>query len=132
MVVSFDSIEIGRKYTRPELAELWHCQGYQAISRGLVTPRNDTKIILFITEERRSGDTEYTNRLAESLLVIDGPKDHFAENRVLNSAKSGDEVHLFFRKLHRDAFTYFGQVKFASAEVHSSKPSRFVFRLSGG
>ena len=38
MPVSFDSLEEGKKYTRPELAEIWGYSRYEAISSGIVTP----------------------------------------------------------------------------------------------
>ncbi|MBI2511474.1 MAG: hypothetical protein HYV96_05810 [Opitutae bacterium] len=128
MAVSFESIQIGRNYTRPHLATIWGYSGYQALSRGLVTPANDNKILFFITRERRAGDTAYQNQFVDDVLRIDGPEDHFAEDRVLNSAKSGDEVHLFFRELHRDAFRYCGQMRLVDAQVYATKPSRFAFR----
>lgn len=130
MAVSFESIQIGRKYTRRQLATIWGYSGYQAISRGLVTPANDNKIILFITCERRPGDTVYENQFVDDVLRIDGPEDHFAEGRVLSSATTGDEVHLFFRELHRDAFRYCGEVTLVDAQVCATKPSKFVFRRS--
>jgi hypothetical protein len=39
MPASFDNIQIGSEYTRPEIAELWEYVGYEAISRGAATPR---------------------------------------------------------------------------------------------
>lgn len=93
-----------------------------------MTPVNDNKILLFITRERRAGDTEYQNSFVDDVLTIDGPEDHFAEERVLNSATSGDEVHLFFRELHREPFQYCGLLTLVDARPHATKPSRFVFR----
>ncbi len=129
MAVSFDSIVVGELYTRPELADMWDYKGYQAISRGLVTPSCDNKLILFITREKRSTDTAYENLLVGDTLTMDGPADHFAEDRVLSASITGEEVHLFYRNLHRDSFCYYGQIDLISSELRSLKPSRFSFRL---
>lgn len=131
MDVTFDSIVVGHEYTRPKLADLWDCKGYQAISRGLVTPAGDNKIILFITRERRSEDEQYENRLVADTLTIDGPNGHSAEDRMLNAGKTGDEVHLFYRDMHRESFCYYGQIDLIDSEIYSDKPSRFRYRLRG-
>jgi putative restriction endonuclease len=131
MAVVFDSIEIGHEYTRTQLAELWGYVSYQAISRGLVTPRGDNKIILFITRERRSTDPAYENRLSNGLLEMDGPDDHFAEQRMLDADTNGDEVHLFYRDLHRSPFTYLGLLDLLDSTLRSDRPSRFRYRVRG-
>lgn len=38
MPVSFDEINIGEDFDRPNLAELWGYESWQAIGRGIVTP----------------------------------------------------------------------------------------------
>ena len=53
ITVSFSEIKIGQTYTRPKLAELWGYAGYQALARGVVTPKDDNKIILFVTEQKQ-------------------------------------------------------------------------------
>ena len=53
MVVAFYSIAIGSEWNRPELAKLWGYKGFQAISKGVVTPAKDNKIILFITRDKQ-------------------------------------------------------------------------------
>ena len=52
-MISFDTIEIGVEYDRPELARIWGYQGFQAISKGVVTPRGTNFIILFVTKENK-------------------------------------------------------------------------------
>jgi len=47
MGVSFTKIKIGEAYSRPQLAKLWGYSGFQAISRGVVTPQNDKTIRSF-------------------------------------------------------------------------------------
>jgi len=50
---NFDSLKIGQEYDRPYLAELWGYKGFQAISKGVVTPANTNTIILFVTKEKQ-------------------------------------------------------------------------------
>jgi hypothetical protein len=108
MVVSFANIQIGSTYTRYELAALWGYAGIAAISRGVVTPQDDDKIILFVTRKKRKGDAQFHDDLVGSVLLWEGPNDHFAEERMLNHQQTGDPIHVFYRDLHEDPFTYVG------------------------
>ena len=51
MPISFAKIAKGSNYSRQALAELWGYTSFHAIARGVVTPRNDNKIVLFVTEQ---------------------------------------------------------------------------------
>ena len=81
---------VGAEYERPYLAELWGYRGFQAISRGVVTPSGTNKIILFVTEEKQQALTN---------------------SRVVNASSANDEVHLFHRRIHHSPFVYLGQIK---------------------
>lgn len=118
----------GRAYTRHELAAVWGYGGVEAISRGVVTPANDNKIVLFVTSKKRPEDTQYQDRLVGDVLLWEGPNDHFAEDRMLDHARRGDEIHVFYRDAHRDAFTYLGPMILYCAQRFDDRPSRFVFQ----
>ena len=79
MSVTFENIQIGQIYSRRQLADLWGYAGVQALQRGVVTPRDDNKIILFVTEDKSPSATQYNDRLFGSRLEWEGPNDHFAE-----------------------------------------------------
>ncbi|MES9900964.1 MAG: DUF3427 domain-containing protein [Sedimenticola sp.] len=129
MSVTFRNIKVGREYTRPELAEIWGYSGYQAIARGVVTPRDNNKIILFVTEDKQEFQEQYQDHLDVNVLEWEGPTDHFAEERMINVNKTIDEIHVFHRRRHHSIFTYLGQVEVESYEIHLNKPSRFVFNV---
>lgn len=129
MSVEFKNIVIGCAYSRQTLAELWDYASAKALQRGVVTPRNDNKIILFVTEEKSCSATPYYDRLSGNLLEWDGPNDHFAEQRMIDADQNGDEVHLFYRKTSREYFTYCGLVKTLKFDRYTDRPSRFLFRL---
>jgi len=95
MPVSFAQVAVGNAYSRKELARLWGYASIHAIARGVVTPRGDNKIILFVTREKQESAEQYEDELAGNELRWEGPTDHFAEERMLASAQSGDELHLF-------------------------------------
>ena len=132
MAVSFAQIQRGQTYTRGDLASMWGYAGTEALSRGVVTPRDDNKIVLFVTLDKRPGDEQYEDELVGDVLLWEGPNDHFAEDRMLAHAQSTDEVHLFYRVQQRDAFTYAGQFVLYSCQRFTDRPSRFVFRLRRG
>lgn len=72
MSVNFSEIRRGESYSRQVLAELWGYSSFHAISRGVVTPKDDNKIILFVTEEKRQSAEQYADRLNGNLLQWEG------------------------------------------------------------
>lgn len=54
MPVSFGQITVSQSYSRNELAKLWGYASMHAIARGVVTPKDDNKIILFVTREKQT------------------------------------------------------------------------------
>jgi YD repeat-containing protein len=132
MPISFNQIEKGVQYSRHQLAELWGYRTFHPIARGLVTPRGDNKLIFFITEGEGQQQTvqRYSNHFDGHTLKIEGPSDHFAEQRTLDSDTSGDELHLFHRENSRAKFTYYGQMRLIEHRLNADRPSRFTFEIS--
>jgi putative restriction endonuclease len=128
----FTKIQIGREYSRPELADLWGYAGYQALARGVVTPRQTNIIILFVTLEKQANFEQYDDRLAGDTLKWEGPNDHFAEDRMIAASTSGDAIHLFCRRRHHSDFIYCGEVVVTKLQRRNDAPSRFVFRMLAG
>lgn len=125
----FEDIPPGATYSRPQLAKLWGYTSFHAIARGVVTPRNTNKIILFVTDEKQAFQEQYRDRLDEGTLSWEGPTDHFAEQRMVRAARSGDEIHLFHRDRHHTDFTYVGRLSLQSCRLHADRPSHFVFMV---
>ena len=123
MPISFAKITKDSGYSRQTLAKLWGYTSFHAIARGVVTPRNDNKIILFVTEEKQSSAEQYSDRLSDNTLEWEGPTDHFAEDRMLNAEANGEEIHLFHRKRHHSDFTYCGRLKVMSHALHGNRPA---------
>lgn len=130
MSVSFDRIAIGSIYDRQKLAELWGYAGIEALQRGVVTPRGDNKIILFVTENKNPNATQYQDCLIDDTLEWEGPNDHFAEDRMINAAANRDEIHLFHRMNPTERFVYHGQLDVLDCQRQTDRPSRFKFRKS--
>jgi hypothetical protein len=123
--VSFTNISIGQTYSRESLAKEWGYSSFHAIARGVVTPSGDNKIILFVTEKKQSSSTQYVDRLEGVTLFWEGPRDHFAEQRMLNASASGEQIHLFHRKKHHEEFTYMGTGRVVESRLRSDRPSEF-------
>jgi hypothetical protein len=130
MAVHFDSIKIGTKWDRNQLARLWGYKSFHAIARGVVTPAHDKKIILFVTEEKQEGLTQYADRLCGRTLEWEGEEGHASDRRIADSAIAGDEIHIFYRKRHHAPFTYLGIGTLVSYSLIPNAPSKFVFKLS--
>lgn len=129
MPVSFARLRKGQTYSRNELANLWGYRSYHAIARGVVTPRGDNKIILFVTEEKQSSLEQYKDRLSGGTLDWEGPTDHFAEDRMATVGPSGDEIHLFHRERHHSDFVYCGRLKVIAHSRCADRPSKFKFQI---
>ena len=125
MPVQFDTVVVGNSYSRQQLAQLWGYSGYQALARGVVTPQNDDKIILFVTKEKQQSAEQYQDELQGDILKWEGPTDHFAEGRMLNASNSGDEIHVFYRDRHHIDFTYEGEFEVIDSQRYLNQPSRF-------
>lgn len=129
MPISFAKVTKGATYSRQTLAELWGYASFHAIARGVVTPREDNKIVLFVTEEKQASAEQYADRLSDNSLDWDGPTDHFAEDRMFNAVSSGDEIHLFHRKRHHTDFTYRSRLLVVSHILRTDRPSHFQFQV---
>lgn len=129
MPVSFEKIELHAEYSRPQLADLWGFKGYEAISRGIVTPAGAPYIILFITKEKQSFLTQYEDVFQDGILEIEGETSHAADQRLVQADQKGDEIHLFYRNRHHMPFTYQGEIYLADYRRIAKKPSRFRFAL---
>jgi HNH endonuclease len=129
MSVTFASIKVGSKWDRKQLAELWGYNGRQGLDHGIVTPKNDNKIILFITHEKQSHSKQFTDMLEGNTVQMDGQPSHRTDDRLIQAAERGDEIHLFYRDRPLQPFTYFGKVYLQSHEIHTDQSSKFTFHL---
>ena len=102
--------------------------GIEALQRGVVTPRGDNKIILFVTENKNPDAIQYRDRLVGDTLEWEGPNDHFAEDRMVGAPNSRDEIHVFYRMNPNEKFTYQGLLDIVSVDRRTDVPSRFTFR----
>lgn len=125
-MIDFSSLSIGKQYSRPQLAELWGYKTYNAISRGVVTPKNQKIIILFITKEKQESLTQYKDHIDEDILFWEGEKGHGSDERIIARQ---DDIHVFYRERHHSDFTYKGMAILDRFDKESIKPSRFVFIL---
>ena len=131
MPVSFSTLKVGGSYSRAELADTWGYASLHAIARGVVTPRDDNKIILFVTEVKKTDRTQYRDRLIGDTLHWEGPTDHFAEGRMINAQRHGEQIHLFYREVFDQDFTYKGQVQVTGYTSKTDGPSSFVLKVDG-
>jgi putative restriction endonuclease len=130
--VDLTGIKFGTRHTRKELARVWRYDSYHAIARGVVTPSGDNKIILFVTERKKSDREPYADTLAGRLLHWEGPTDHFAEDRMANAASTGDAIHVFYRYLPDDRFAYLGQAEVIDYKRRADRPSKFILKVERG
>lgn len=127
--VNFNEITVGDTYSRHDLARIWGYSSFHAIARGVVTPADDRKIILFVTEKKQNSAEQYSDKLAGDVLEWEGPTDHFAESRMVNASRTGEQIHLFYRTRHHTDFIYAGTLRVIDKQLLTDAPSRFIFRI---
>lgn len=130
MTVRFDTLTVGVEYERPQLADLWGYKSHHAISRGVVTPTGTPFVILFVTKEKQEALTQYRDFLDEDTLHWEGEERHGSDDRLVNSAKNGDEIHLFYRERHHSPFVYLGNIELIDHEIRANAPSHFTFHVT--
>lgn len=130
MPVSFEKIKIGQEYERQYLADLWGYKGFQAISRGVVTPSGTNYIILFVTKQKQDSLTQYNDYLDGNLLHWEGEEKHSSDSRIINAGHASDEIHLFYREIHHAPFIYYGKIYLKDYRLITTAPSQFVFMVN--
>lgn len=124
-----DLLEIGKGYDRKGLAELWGLAGFQAIGRGVFTPKGLGQIFLFVTRERLGWMTPYNNFLDGDMLFWDGEKGHGSDERIVRASINGEEIHLFYRDQRLTPFIYHGRAVMLRCDRFTDRPSEFVFNV---
>ena len=110
-----------------QLAAFWGYRARQAISRGIITPRGHNLIILFVTEQKHAGMTQYVDRLVGGCLQMEGDGQAASHRRLAAQmdSESRDAVQLFFRRNQRDRFSYCGEATVVSAD--STHPNGYYW-----
>jgi putative restriction endonuclease len=123
------TLEIGRLYSRPQLAVLWGYRGYQAFARGVFTPSDGGHLVLFVTRQKQDSLTQYQDFISGDYLRWEGQKGHGTDDRVARAHERGEEIHLFYRDIHHTPFRYYGPLEIRSFVRRKEKPSEFTFRV---
>jgi putative restriction endonuclease len=131
IAISFDKLQISHEYDRPYLAKLWGFNGYAGISRGVITPASNKKIIiLFVTKEKQDTFTQYNDYIDGGLLYWEGEKKHGSDQKIASSKTTSTSVYLFYRSIHHSPFIYYGKILLKSYLQKYEKPSEFTFVIS--
>jgi len=111
-MITFSDLKIGGKYDRIFLAEKWGYKGFRAISRGIVTPSNANKIVLFVTKIKQKRHAQYVDNFdpITGILDMEGETNYINDERIISSRSSDDKVYLFYREIHHSDFQYYGRV----------------------
>ena len=72
MTVTFNSINIFKKYSRDDLAKLWDYNGSSGLKRGVITPANTKYIIIFVTKDKDKSATQYNDFISNNILHWEG------------------------------------------------------------
>lgn len=125
-MIDFSKLKIGHEYDRPTLANLWGYETYNAISRGVVTPKGRKVIILFVTREKQETLTQYVDHIEQDILFWEGEAKHGSDQRITSRQ---DNIHVFYRDRHHTPFIYHGQAVLLAYKLFDKRPSKFTFHL---
>lgn len=129
MHVDFSRIKLGNLYDRPMLAAMWGYESFQAIAKGVVTPKRQNLIVLFVTRFKQRSLTQYVDYIEDGLLHWEGEDGHGNDLRVVQAEERGMAIHLFYRELHHRPFEYKGLLRLSHYDLRTEHPSRFIFAL---
>ena len=129
MTIQLSLLTIGDEYHRSDLAALFGYSSYEALSRGIFTPRDLNIIMLFATEKKQLDFIQYEDSLDNGILIFEGERNHKSDHRLINSENNGDIIVLFHRIKHHMPFTYYGSLRLVSFEQKVDLPSRFKFKI---
>lgn len=130
MTTPHETLNVGKAYERPELAQLWGLAGFQAISRGVYTPTGQRTIFLFVTRVKQDCLTQYRDFLDGDLLFWEGEKGHGSDTRIATASSRGENMHLFYRERHHSPFIYYGKIVLTNWIRHDDRPSEFAFKVA--
>jgi hypothetical protein len=128
-MIDVDALQLGQRYSRRELAALWRYRSWQAIARGVVTPRGQPLIVLFVTRMKQRSLPQYDDHIEGDLLFWEGEDEHRTDERIANAAAHGDSIYVFFREIHHAHFEFKGVASLLRWIRRGDKPSEFVFQL---
>jgi predicted restriction endonuclease len=129
--ISFEKLAISQKYDRPYLAKLWGYDGHSGISRGVITPATNNKIIiLFVTKEKQNTFTQYNDYIKGNLLYWEGEKKHGSDLKIASSKETNSKIYLFYRSIHHSPFIFYGEIFLKNFVQKYDKPSEFTFIIS--
>jgi len=125
-LIDFTRIVVGKEYDRPYLAKLWGYESFEAISRGVITPKGDNRIVFFITKKKQEHLTQYVDHIEQDMLFWEGEEKHGSDKRI---TEKRDTIHVFFRERHHTPFTYQGRAILLGQRLLVDRPSQFTFQL---
>jgi putative restriction endonuclease len=125
-LIDFTRIVVGKEYDRPYLAKLWGYESFEAISRGVITPKGDNRIVFFITKKKQEHLTQYVDHIDQDMLFWEGEEKHGSDKRI---TEKRDTIHVFFRERHHTPFTYQGRAILLGQRLLVDRPSQFTFQL---
>ncbi len=123
------SLQVGQIYTRQELQELFNITD-ATIRTGVFRPKGHDSVWLFVTEQKATGQTQYTDHLEDSILHWDGQTSGRTDRLIIEHKKQGLELLIFYRKHRAEhpgyGFCYEGTFEYVS---HSGgQPSHFILK----
>lgn len=122
-------LKVDGVYSRDDLKHLFSTND-ATIKTGVFQPKGYNSIWLFITKDKTPDRTQYYGRLLGGDLYTDGQASGRTDNKLINHAREGNEVLVFYRKSRGEhphgAFKYCGVFEYVKHT--GAKPSRFHFR----
>jgi 5-methylcytosine-specific restriction enzyme A len=124
-----NELSVGNKYSRKQLGEIVGATGGN-LNTGVFQPKGYESVLLFVTERKPKGQTQYTDLLKGDVLEWQGQTSGRTDARIRTHKEDGVEILVFYRNNKSEfndyAFAYEGSFEYVKDE--GSRPTNFTLR----
>lgn len=132
----FDSLAVGQKYSKKDLANLLNQPTLALVREGVASSTNSNSYFLFVDLEKKDKEKRFhfDDFFEEDFFHWDSQTtQHINTPKIQDVVNGNTTPHLFVRVRQKEKgktlpFIYCGKLQYASHEENTSKPVHIIFR----
>jgi hypothetical protein len=119
-------------YSRKILGDMLGISG-SAMGAGVFRRQGTQSVLLFVTEQKGTDRTQYTDRLEDNILFWEGQEKRGTDSLIIGHEDDRLELLVFYRRRKNEfpdyGFRYLGSFEYVSHETSpKDEPTRFVLK----
>ncbi|NDR58329.1 DUF3427 domain-containing protein [Aliiruegeria sabulilitoris] len=136
MPISPELLELGRSYSRAELAELFVIPNLKTSREGPFSPKPYNHVLFFVTLDKQAQQDKtkkYDDYFDDGVFHWDSPSNRRADHpSIIRIIDEESEPHLFVRRVEKirgktQKFIYAGRLESPVYDPATSEPVKFIF-----